>query len=59
MTRAYQELDQQELAQQSGKVLRLNWPESQFLNDPGEVQLAWWPGRESKGLLSLLTFDLL
>lgn len=59
LTRAYQELGQNELAGQSGKVLRLNWPDSDYLNDDGKVELAWWPGAESKGLLSLLTFDLL
>lgn len=59
MTRAYQELDREKLAQQSLAVLRLNWAESDYLNDQGEVELAWWPSRQSKGLLSLLTFDLL
>lgn len=59
MTRAYQELDRKELAQQSLAVLRLNWAESDYLNDEGQVKLTWWPASQDKSLLSLLTFDLL
>lgn len=58
MVKAYQELDQARLAERSHKVLTLNYPESPFL-DNGDVKLEWWPGPESKGILSLLTFDLL
>lgn len=59
MSRAYEQLDQQELAKKSRRVLALNWPESDYINGDGEVKIDWWPGPESRGLLSLLTFDLL
>lgn len=59
MTRSYQALDQKQLAERSRRVLQASWPDSRFLNDKGEVELDWWPGPEKKGLLSLLTFDLL
>lgn len=58
MTRAYESLEQRQLAAKSRRVLTENWPESSYLNN-GEVDLDWWPGPEDKGLLSLLTFDLL
>lgn len=59
MTRAYQELGRKELAKKSRRVLAANWPDSQYLNEQGRVELAWWPNPRSKGLLSLLTFELL
>lgn len=58
MVKAYQDLEQPALADRSRQVLALNFPDSRYLND-GDVKLEWWPGLESKGLLSLLTFDLL
>lgn len=58
MTRAYESLEQADLAARSRRVLMESWPKSNFLDD-GKVKLGWWPGPEDKGLLSLLTFDLL
>lgn len=59
MTRAYQALNQDRLADKSRRVLVANWPDSQYLNDEKQVEIAWWPEPQGKGLLSLLTFDLL
>ena len=58
MTAGYERLDQPELAAKSRRVLQENYPDSEYLDDDGQVDLAWWP-REGKGLMSLLTFDLL
>ena len=58
MAKGYQRLKQPELAEKSRDVLALNWPDSKFLDNDKQVDLAWWPD-EDDGLLSLLTFDLL
>lgn len=58
MSEGYQRLDQPELAAKSHRILLANWPDSDYLDDDGEVDLAWWPSQH-KGVLSLLTFDLL
>jgi len=58
MVKGYQRLGLPEQAEKSRAVLALNWPDSGFLNDDQQVELAWWPD-EDDGLLSLLTFDLL
>lgn len=58
MSRAYRSLDEQMLSDRSLAVLRHNWPESDYLSR-GQVQLSWWPSEGGRGLLSLLTFDLL
>lgn len=58
MSAGYERLNQPELAAKSRRMLQDNWPDSDYLNDEGEVDLAWWPSRH-KGVLSLLTFDLL
>lgn len=58
MVKAYEEMGQPELAERSRNVLAHNYPDSEYL-DNGNVELQWWPGRESRGVLSLLTFDLL
>lgn len=58
MAKGYQRLDQPELAAKSRKVLHSNWPKTDFMDDDGDVVLAWWPD-EQNSLLDLLTFDLL
>ncbi|MED5387766.1 MAG: outer membrane protein assembly factor BamD [Pseudomonadota bacterium] len=58
MVKGYERLEQPALATKSRDVLALNWPDSKFLDDDNQVDLAWWPD-EDNGLLSLLTFDLL
>lgn len=58
MSRAYRSLGEAELSDRSLAVLRHNWPESSYLSR-GQVQLSWWPSDDGRGLLSLLTFDLL
>ncbi|MCK0538488.1 outer membrane protein assembly factor BamD [Alcanivorax quisquiliarum] len=58
MSRAYRSLGEQALSDRSLAVLRHNWPESDYLSR-GQVQLSWWPSDGGRGLLSLLTFDLL
>ncbi|MEY1663094.1 outer membrane protein assembly factor BamD [Isoalcanivorax beigongshangi] len=56
--RAYRALGEKQLADTTLSVLKYNWPESQYLASNDRVVLPWWPDRE-RGLLSLLTFDLL
>ncbi|MBL7252266.1 outer membrane protein assembly factor BamD [Alloalcanivorax sp. C16-2] len=58
MVEGYERLDRPELADKSRRALAESWPDSEYLDDDGQVNLAWWPS-EHKGLLSLLTFDLL
>lgn len=58
MVKGYERLNRPQLADRSRQVLALNWPDSRFLDKDQQVRLAWWP-REGRGLLSLLTFDLL
>tara|TARA_R110001606_G_scaffold84694_3_gene192431 strand:+ start:1804 stop:2598 length:795 start_codon:yes stop_codon:yes gene_type:complete len=58
MVKGYQRLDRPELAEKSRNVLAASWPDNDYLEDDGNVDLAWWPD-EKNGLLSLLTFDLL
>jgi outer membrane protein assembly factor BamD len=58
LTLSYESLDQPALAEKSRQVLALNWPESEYL-EGDQVAISWWPSPEGKGLLSLLTFDLL
>ena len=58
MVKGYERLDRPALADKSRRILATNWPDSEFLEDDDQVDLAWWPN-ENKGLLSLLTFDLL
>ena len=59
MAKAYDALEQPELAAKSRLVLASSWPDSPLLDDQarGGIKLAWWP-REQDSLLSLLTFDL-
>lgn len=58
MVKGYERLDEPQLAEKSRKVLQTNWPKTNYLNDSGQVELAWWPD-EKNSLLDLLTFDLL
>ena len=58
MVKGYERLDRPALADKSRRILATNWPDSEFLEDDNQVDLAWWPN-ENKGILSLLTFDLL
>ena len=58
MSRSYQALGREELAQRSRRVLAHNWPDSEFLAPRERVALEWWP-EEERTWLRLLTFDLL
>lgn len=58
LSKAYEELDQPELAEKSARVLRHNWPDSRFFGEDDRIRLAWWPDGK-RDWLSLLTFDLL
>ena len=58
MSRSYEALGQQELAQRSRRVLHHNWPDSPYLEGEDRVALEWWPDDE-RTWLRLLTFDLL
>ena len=58
MSRAYRSLGEQELSERSLAVLNHNWPDNDFVNSRGRVELSWWP-RDERTWLSLITFDLL
>ena len=58
MSRAYRSLGEQELSERSLAVLTHNWPDNDYVNSRGRVELSWWP-RDERTWLSLITFDLL
>lgn len=58
LSKSYEELEQPELAQKSLAVLQQSWPESDYFNSNGEIDIEWWPTARRRWL-SLLTFDLL
>lgn len=57
--RAYRSLEQSELEGKSTRVLATNFPESEYLDDEGQIAIEWWPSDNQRNWLSLITFDLL
>lgn len=59
MSKAYQSLEQPGLANKSSQVLARNWPDSNYLDSAGQIEIEWWPASGNRSWLSLITFDLL
>lgn len=56
--RAYDELGQPDLRDNALRILKLNWPDSEWLKDDGRIRIEWWPEKD-RSWLSLISFDLL
>ena len=59
LARSYRSLERPALERKSTRVLAANYPDSEYLDESGNITVSWWPSDARRTWLSLITFDLL